>query len=392
MTGRAASLRASLSLAAVLAVAAACAPTPVVDKLELAPVSYADVPGWGADQHSEALAALSRSCAVVLARADGSSIGPAADFGRVGDWRPACAAAVAVPPGDDTAARTYFEHWFRPYRATNSGRPNGFLTGYFEPELRGSRTADRRYSVPIYKRPPDLVTVELGEFRDVLKGERIAGRVVDGRLRPYANRAAIDSGALAAGGLELFWVDNAVDAFFLHIQGSGRIVLPDGSVVRVGYAATNGHPYTAIGRELVARGAMPREAVTMQSIRDWLIGHPQEAKAVMALNASFVFFRELEGDGPVGTQNVTLTPGRSLAVDTRYMALGAPIWIDASDPVSPETPLRRLMVAQDTGGAIRGPLRGDVFWGHGDAAAERAGRMQSEARLFVLLPAPPPSS
>lgn len=386
-TGRAEISRICFRVAVALSVASGCAPVPEADKLELTQVSFSDIPGWAADQHSEALGAMVRSCAVLLGRSDFADAGPGPEFGKVSNWRGACAAAGSVAAGDIAAARAYFERWFQPYRASNRGRSGGFLTGYFEPELRGSRVADSRYSVPLYKRPVDLVTVELGEFRDILKGERIAGRVVDGRLRPYASRDAIDAGALASSGLELLWVDDPVDAFFLHIQGSGRVVLEDGSVVRVGYAATNGHPYTAIGRELVARGALPREAVTMQSIRNWLVANPAEAKAVMARNASFVFFRELDGDGPVGTQGITLTPGRSLAVDTRYIALGAPVWIDTFDPLSADSSLRRLMVAQDTGGAIRGPLRGDVFWGHGEAAAERAGRMQSEARLFLLLPA-----
>jgi membrane-bound lytic murein transglycosylase A len=378
----------SLLFAALLAAAlAACAPTPVPDRLELSPISYADVPGWGADTQAEALPALARSCAAMAPRADATETGPLPAFGRVADWRGACAALAAVPADDAAAARAYFERWFKPFRAGNAGPSGGFLTGYYEPELRGSRAPDARYQTPLFLRPPDMVTVELGEFRDILKGERIAGRVVEGRLRPFPNRAAIEAGALAGRGLEFVWVDDAVDAFFLHIQGSGRVVLPNGQIVRVGYAAANGHAYTAIGRELIARGVLTREAVTMQSIRDWLAANPSEAKAVMATNASFVFFRELEGDGPLGSQGVALTPGRSLAVDTRFVALGTPVWIDTVDPVAPETPLRRLMVAQDTGGAIRGPLRGDVFWGHGEAAAQRAGRMQSEARLVILLPA-----
>jgi membrane-bound lytic murein transglycosylase A len=366
---------------------AACAPAPVGDRLVLDQVAFADLPGWPADRQSEAIPALVRSCGVLEQRQDGAPAGPVAAFGRVADWRPACAAAGQLPPADDAAARAYFDRWFKPFRALNGDRPGGFLTGYYEPELRGSRAADARYSVPLYRRPADLVVAELGDFRETFRGERIAGRVVDGRLRPYASREAIDAGALAGQGLELLWVDDPVDAFFLHVQGSGRVVLPDGAVVRVGYAAANGHTYTAIGRELIARGEVAREAMSMQAIRDWLAAHPAEARSVMAANASYVFFRELEGDGPVGSQGVALTAGRSLAVDARYMALGAPVWIDSVDPLTPEAPLRRLMVAQDTGGAIRGPLRGDVFWGNGPEAAARAGRMQSSAELYVLLPA-----
>jgi membrane-bound lytic murein transglycosylase A len=387
MVGQIATRSAQPFAVALLLAMAACAPAPPENKLVLAPVAFADLPGWQADRQSEAIPALLRSCMSLAQRQDSAPAGPGDAFGRVVDWRPACAAAGSVPSGDDDAARLYFDRWFKPFRALNGDRPTGFLTGYYEPELRGSRAADARYWVPLYRRPADLVTAELGDFRDTFRGERIAGRVVDGRLRPYANRAAIDAGALAGQGLELLWVDDPVDAFFLHVQGSGRVVLADGSVVRVGYAAANGHTYTAIGRELIARGEVAREAMSMQAIRDWLAAHPAEAKSVMAANASFVFFRELEGDGPVGSQGVVLTPGRSLAVDTRFMALGAPVWIDSLDPLTPDVPLRRLMVSQDTGGAIRGPLRGDVFWGNGSDAAARAGRMQSSAELYVLLPA-----
>jgi membrane-bound lytic murein transglycosylase A len=392
MVGRSRSLHCVARLAVVAAALGACAPTsPPEDKLELAAISFAEVPGWDLDRQDEAVPAIERSCVAMVSRPDTADAGPMPVFGLVADWRAACAAIGGVPSGDAVAARSYLERWFKPYRASNRGRQGGFLTGYYEPELRGSRKADARYQIPLLLRPPDLVTVDLGEFRETLKGERIAGRIVDGRLRPYASRSAIVDGALAGRDLEFVWVDDAIDAFFLHIQGSGRVVLPDGSMIRVGYAAANGHAYTAIGRELVARGQIEREAVTMQSIRDWLAAHPAEASAVMGLNASFIFFRELPGDGPLGTQGVVLTPGRSLAVDTRFVSLGTPVWVDTVDPIAPESPLRRLMVAQDTGGAIRGPLRGDVFWGHGDAAAARAGRMQSEARLILLLPAALPA-
>jgi membrane-bound lytic murein transglycosylase A len=213
-------------------------------------------------------------------------------------------------------------------------------------------------------------------------------------LRPYENRAAIESGALRGRGLEMLWVDDPVDAFFLQIQGSGRVMLEDGTSLRIGYAGQNGHPYVAIGRELIARGALTREAVSMPAIRDWLRANPQEADAVMNRNPSFVFFRELDGDGPVGAQGVALTPGRSLAVDRSFVPYGVPVWLDAEDPVDGEVRVQRLLVAQDTGGAIRGPVRGDVFWGHGPEAEHRAGLMKSRGRYFLLLPktVTPPAS
>jgi len=197
------------------------------------------------------------------------------------------------------------------------------------------------------------------------------------------------TGALAHRGLELLWVDSAVDAFFLHIQGSGRVAMADGGMVRVGYAAGNGRPYRAIGRDLVENGAIAADRVSMQTIRAWLAAHPNAAEAMMARNRSFVFFRVLHGDGPIGALGVALVPGRSLAVDRRFIPLGLPVWLDATDPLSAAIRLRRLMVAQDSGGAIRGPVRGDVFWGHGAKAASRAGRMKSRGRYFLLLPRRP---
>ena len=245
--------------------------------------------------------------------------------------------------------------------------------------------------MPLYIRPPELVSVDLGRFRADLKGKRIAGRVEDGALVPYFDRTAIQEGALDGRGLELVWVDDPVDAFFLEIQGSGRVVLPDGSEMRLGYAGTNGFQYTAIGRELVSAAPSPRRG-SMQSIRDWLQANPEAGSEVMRTNASYVFFRELSGEGPVGSLGVALTPERSLAVDPLFVPLGVPVWLDTTFPAGASgdpggtLPLRRLLVAQDTGGAITGPVRGDVFWGHGEDAAATAGTMRQPGRLWLLLP------
>jgi membrane-bound lytic murein transglycosylase A len=380
-------------LAALLALAG-CETRPPPDRLTLAPAGFADLPGWTGDQHSAALAALRRSCERLARLPDTAALGVA---GTAADWREPCAAIAAVPPGDDGTARATLERWFVPFAAGNNGNPQGLFTGYYEPELRGARMRGGRYTVPLYGRPADLVTVDLGQFRDELKGQRIVGRVRQGALRRYATRAEIEAGALQGvrhedgGPLELVWVDDGIDAFFLQIQGSGRIVFEDGSVLRVGYAERNGHPYVAIGRELVARGVMTREQVSMQSIRTWLAAHPGEAAEVMNRNPSFVFFRSLPSptspdDGPFGSEGVPLTPGRSLAVDRNFLPMGLPVWLDAEDPLDPRQRVRRLLIAQDTGGAIRGPVRGDVFWGFGADAAERAGRMRSAGRYWILLP------
>lgn len=358
--------------------------------LVLEPVAFTALPGWREDDPSGALEAFRRSCARLARQDDGTPLAPAPIPGRVADWRPACADAARTPLGAD-AARAFFEAAFTPYRVTDRGRAEGLFTGYYEPLLAGSRTPDGRFRYPLYRRPADLVGVDLGQFDPELSGRRIAGRVEDGRLVPYHPRASIERGALAGRGLELLWLDDPIGKFFLQIQGSGQIRLREGGIVRVGYADQNGHPYYAIGKELAALGAIPKERMSMQAIRAWLAANPAKAPEVMAKNRSYVFFQEqpeLAGaPGPLGSQGVPLTPGRSLAVDRRFLPLGAPLWLDATAPY-PEgkRPLRRLLVAQDTGGAIRGPVRGDLFWGSGPLAEHLAGHMQSPGRLFLLLP------
>ena len=373
----------------------ACAPQPEreePDRLVLRAVAFDRLPGWEADDHGAALGALQRSCVALQERDDDEPLDIAPLGGRVGDWRALCAEAAGLEGAD--RAREFFETHFAPYEARNGAEAEGLFTGYFEPELRGAAQAGGRYGVPLYGRPDDLVTVDLGRFRPDLAGDRLAGRVADGALEPYATRAEIDGGALAAQGLELVWLDDPVDAFFLHIQGSGRIAFEDGTRRRIAYAATNGHDYFAIGRRLVDLGALDREDVTMPAIRDWLAANPERASEVMHANESYVFFRWLEeaegSDGPVGSQGVALTAGRSLSVDRRFVPMTVPIWLvsAAPDPDSAreDRPLRRLMVAQDTGGAIRGPVRGDVFWGTGAEAGAVAGRMKHQGRYWLLLP------
>ena len=368
-------------------------PKTTEDRLVLEPARFADLPGWREDALAEALPAFLKSCAKVASLPEDGSLGIA---GTAGDWQPVCTAAARVPAGDSAAARAFFEEQLRPMAVTNGGEETGLFTGYYEALLNGSRKRHGRYTVPLYVRPPELVMVDLGRFRDELAGQRIAGKVEEGHLLPYPERREIVAGALAGRDLELVWVDSPVDAFFLEIQGSGRVRLDDGTEMRLGYAAQNGHPYFAIGRDLVERGALTRAEVSMQSIRKWLEEHPVEAPEVMAKNRSYFFFQELSGDGPLGAQGVALTPGRSLAVDRKFLPLGVPVWLAGSAPAArdgaPERPLNRLLVAQDTGGAIRGPVRGDVFWGHGPEAAAVAGRMKHDGRLWVLLPKAPPAS
>lgn len=301
------------------------------DERVLEAVDFGDLPGWGTDALEEAVPVFLRSCGVLSGEED---------------WKPACAAAARVPTGNRAAARRFFETTFRPWSVRNHRNPVGLFTGYYEPLLRGSRKRHGRFTVPIYARPPELVMVDLGRFRDTLKGQRIAGKVVKGDLLPYPDRHGIDGGALAGRKLEIAWVDDAVGAFFLEIQGSGRVRLEDGKELRVGYAAQNGHPYTAIGRELIARGALDRKDVSLQTIRAWLEAHPSEAREVMEKNASYVFFETLHGDSPLGAQGIPLTPQRSLAVDLTRHDLGFPIWLVASSPSPiPASPIAGFTVS-----------------------------------------------
>jgi membrane-bound lytic murein transglycosylase A len=390
-------LGAAVLLAAALFAFALFPPKPLPDKVDLLPYVFVErlsvgraLRGWEDDDQAPALAAFRLSCERLLRLPDDRAMGDTA-FGTVGDWRPACTAALADASSDPESARAFFQTWFRPVAIRNNGDDVGLFTGYYEPQLQGHPQRGGPYQVPIYAPPPDYVTVDLGEFRPELKGQRIVGKIAGNRLRPAETRAEIENGALDGRAEILLWVDDPVDAFFLHIQGSGLVTMSDGTIVRIGYAGTNGHVYHAIGRSLVARGELTQDEVSMQSIRAWLGAHPNDAAALMNENASYIFFRKLDGDAPIGAQGVPLTAGRSLAIDRTWLPLGMPVWLDtvttdaqegADDPLH----FRRLMVAQDTGGAIRGIVRGDVYWGAGDDAANRAGRMRVAGRYFGLLP------
>jgi membrane-bound lytic murein transglycosylase A len=353
----------------------------------LAITDFAHLPGWGGDDASAAMAAFQRSCAVFAQSPEDAAVGPQGIGGTAKDWQAACA---AIPPsGSSASARDFFQQQFTPYSVGGAKGAEGLFTGYYEPELRGSRQRSTEYGVPLYRRPSDLVMVDLGEFRADLAGNNIAGRVVDGRLKPYSTRAEIDDGALAGQDLELLWLADPVDAFFLQVQGSGRIQLAEGGTTRVGFAAHNGHGFVSAGRILVDEGKLTKDQATAQTVAQWLKDHPAEAAGIMARNPRFIFFREIEGDGPVGAQGVVLTPERSMALDSALLPLGAPFWIDTTWPADTGQagqPLQRLMIAQDVGGAIKGAVRGDLYWGTGAQALEVAGRLKQPGRYFILLP------
>ncbi len=364
-----------ITIIGLLLAVASCGEPSGPPRLDLEEISFSDLEGWRDDNQGLALSAFRRSCGKMSSELD---------------WRDACAAARALAGDDDGAARDFFETHFTPLRMSDRGDTEGLFTGYYEPLLNGAGQPGGRFTVPIHGLPVEHVTADLGLFHDDLAGRKITGRVVDGVLMPYPRRGDIVAGALEGAASVLAWVDDPVDAFFLHVQGSGRISLADGGVMRVGFAGANGQAYASIGRALVERGAFSPDEASLQTIRAWLAANPDQAAEILALNPSYVFFRELTGDGPLGAQGVALTAGRSLAVDRDYIPLGEPIWLDimapSAEPGGPDRRLRRLVVAQDIGGAIKGPLRGDLFWGFGPDAEWVAGHMKHPGGYVLLLP------
>ncbi|MDH3741439.1 MAG: murein transglycosylase A [Hyphomicrobiales bacterium] len=341
--------------------------------------------GWHDDNHAQSLAAWNLSCDEITRH--GRSFKRKPRFGGARkDWLGLCAVAerLGSNPGR-AAARKFFEANFVPVRVSDPASPAGLFTGYYEPEVAGSRKQAKGYDVPLYAKPKDLVAFDAAQRKAT--GLRY-GRIVSGKPRPYLTRKQIEIGAYAGRRLELAWLKSRADAFFMQIQGSGRIRLPDGGTMRLGYAAKSGLPYTAVGAVLVRRGDIPRAQISMQSIRKWMADNPTRARELMWENQSYVFFRELKlkdpGLGPLGAQQVQLTPLRSLAVDRRYWALGTPLWLETRLPKGAR--FNHLMIAQDTGSAIKNPIRGDIFFGAGNTAADLAGHMQSPGRLFALLP------
>lgn len=336
-------------------------------------VSWTDLPFWPAEQASAAWPAFLQGCTTLVKRSA---------------WQASCAEAAAMPAPDDAAARAFFERHFQPWQATQEdGGTEGLITGYYEPLLKGDRVRTARARFPLHAVPDDLITVDLAGVYPELKSLRLRGRLVGNRIVPYATRAEIESGQNGFRGRPIAWAEDPVDLFFLQIQGSGRIELPDGSHLRVGYADQNGHPYQSIGRLLVERGELTLDQASMQGIKDWGVRNPEKLPELLTANPSYVFFRELPNglSGPLGALGVPLTGGRSIAVDPRFIPLGAPVFLATTHPNSPE-PLNRLVMAQDTGGAIRGGVRADLFFGFGDAAGELAGRMKQRGRMWVLLP------
>ena len=350
-------------------------------------VSFAQLDGWAADDHAKAFSAFLATCPALL---DGTAslrdaIAPPANLSS------ACQAARALGEGiDASAARTFFERWFSPLEI-QPGSGQGFLTGYFEPEVEASLSRSAAFPVPVLGRPPDLETLKQGETRPGLDASLAAGRVTDKGLVPYFDRQAIWSGALDGQGLEIAWLADKAELFIIQVQGSARLRLPDGSRARLVYAGRNGLPYTSIGRILVETGQMPLADMTLARLMAWLRADPARGQALMEKNRSYVFFARQDAppdQGPIGGAGVPLTTGRSLAVDRTIWAYGLPVFIETSPltPAGPREKLNRLMIAQDTGSAIVGPARGDFFMGSGEEAGARAGLVRDAMRFVVFMP------
>ncbi|HVZ54475.1 MAG TPA: MltA domain-containing protein [Pseudolabrys sp.] len=335
---------------------------------EVEPLTFKALAGWSDDDHAEAFKSFLKSCGAILE--GGKALRRARPV--YGALFNVCERASKAGSLDRERARAFFEHNFTPLRIAPPGETEGFFTGYYEAEINGSPVKTAEYNVPLYRIP-----------------SRFLGR---SKVFGQFDRAKIEDGALKGKGLEICWVKDPVDAFFAQIQGSARIKYPDGELLRLNYIASNGKPYTPVGRALIDRGIIPKEEMTMDRIRDWMEANPDEAKELRRKNRSFVFFQKTAlapHDECIGAQGVPLTPLRSLAVDRKLHVYGTPIWIDADLPLLSETPdvkFRRLMIAQDTGSAIVGAARADIYFGHGEGVASIAGRIKQHGQFVMLVP------
>ena len=374
-----------LSVTLVMLLIAACSwsprpdsPSTTLASTPMVPVAWNKVEGWQEDDPRQVLEAFGQSCRALRYRQQ---------------WEQVCAEIITLNDRSEPDVRAFFESRFIPYQLRQPDNdPVGMVTGYYVPDLWGSRQASTEYTYPIYRRPDDLLVIDLSDAYPELGRYRLRGRLDEGRVVPYWDRAAIEGDRRPLTGHELLWVEDPVELFFLHIQGSGRILFEDGTRTMVNYAGQNGHPYRSISEWLIKRGIMTRDEMSMQNIKMWARNNPDQVNELLNTNPSYVFFLESSNNAdssPPGALGVPLTPGRSVAVDRRYTPLGAPVFLATTWP-NTDQPLYRLMVAQDTGGAIKGPVRADFFWGMGGAAGAEAGRMKQPLKMWVLLPVEEP--
>jgi len=361
------------------------------DTLTLTEATFADLPGWADDKHAEAVVAFLRSCAELAKLPDAAPVGQDGHGGVARQWRAACAAAAKVKAGDHAAARQMLEAELTPFAAAGGKGPDGLFTGYCVQEVHASRKRGGTYQHPMYARPKDLVMVDLAPFLRDAHGRRIWGRIDGkGELVPYLTRQEIRQGALDGRGLELVYADSAIDVLFAHIEGTAKVRLDDGKEIWLGFAGKNGRAFRGVGGVLKAMGAFkPPATGTMQDIRAWLEANPTRFDEIADQSPAYVFFQESKRPGAIGSQQVVLTARRSLAIDRAFVAFGTPIWLDTRVPMSAKggvTPWKRLLIAQDTGGAILGAVRGDIYWGDDAQACEIGGRMGTTGRYWLLLP------
>ena len=351
----------------------ASTPVNTADYALLKPVNWRDIDGFAEDDLSAAWPAWLQSCSTLINKTQ---------------WQTACTAAKALNKPNKQAVKAYFIQYFNVYSATNQdGADTGLVTGYYEPLLKGSRSKSSQYPHPLYKQPADLITVELADVYPELKYKRVRGKLVGNKLVPYNTRAEIEAASSPLSGNELVWINDIIDVFFLQVQGSGLVKLDDGTEVHVGYADQNGQAYNSIGRVLIERGELTKDQASMQGIKNWAHNNLSKLRELLNSNPSYVFFRELPAGlpGPLGALGVPISAERSVAIDPKFVPLGAPIFLSTTQPNS-QSPLKRLMLAQDTGGAIKGGVRADFFWGAGNEAGAKAGAMKQQGKIWVLLP------
>lgn len=361
-----------------------------VPPVRLRQASFKELPGWQNGTVKTSLATFQASCRTFLRQDPNADAGSQQIPLKIKDWQPACKAAIKLDNASESAAKQFFKKWFQPYEFYQNKSVDGLFTGYYLPLVPGSLQKTREYNIPVYGLPDNIVTIDPADFKYNGIQRRLVGRVVNGRFIPFHNRQAINRGAIKNNAPVIVWLNSHIDHLFLQIQGSGIIHLTNGETLFIGYAGENGAPYTPVGRILIEKGIMTKENASMQGIRAYLEAHPKEIIPVINNNQSFVFFRVLKQTAAMGAQGIALTPGYSLAVDRKWIPLGTPLWLVTSRPdqQAPDKPklLRRLMIAQDTGGAIKGQVRGDVFWGEGEEATYIAGKMKNPGHYWLLLP------
>lgn len=357
-------------------------------------IRFADLPGWQTGDAMQSLNAFRISCQHFLQLNPHNSVGNTWFGLRAKDWQPACAAAIALHADSDLQAKQFFETWFQPIEFSDGQAMTGLFTGYYLPAVDASLNQTADYNVPVYGVPKNLLRINLSDFDPNLPARQLFGRLKNNQMVPFYSRAEIDQGAIAKHAPVLAYLRSRLDRLLIEIQGSAILNLTNGKQIHLGYAGKNGLAYTAIGRVLIERNLLPAAQVSIQSIRAYLESHPEECDEIIHKNRSFVFFEVLNNKkGAYGTLGTRLTRGYSLAVDPTWVPLGMPVWLTTTypDPQSDQHhALQRLMIAQDTGGAIKGTVRGDVYWGNGQEAAAIAGKMKSVGRYWLLVPKPSP--